>query len=183
MSVRQVSVAVSVVFSRLSPLVVDDVIDGSERTLVRARTSDVPAACPGPWGEVRTCARVAPAAGDGSAIDGRPVTVWVRVRRLVCPTLNCHTTFREQVPGVLERYQRRTTHPTVQERSVVRELAGQAGARVLSALSIQLSRHSALVCLLRTPAPPAVGSVPTVLSVDDFALRRRHRPPQRGTTC
>ncbi|GAA3476057.1 hypothetical protein GCM10018966_005840 [Streptomyces yanii] len=41
-------------------------------------------------------------------VDGRQVVVRVRVRRLVCPTLGCCHTFREQVSGVLERYQRRT---------------------------------------------------------------------------
>lgn len=41
-------------------------------------------------------------------IDARRVVVRVRVRRLLCPTPGCHQTFREQLPGVLERYQRRT---------------------------------------------------------------------------
>jgi hypothetical protein len=42
----------------------------------------------------------------------------VRVRRVRCPALGCPVqTFREQVPGVLDRCQRRTVR-----------LAGQAGA-------------------------------------------------------
>ena len=77
--------------------------------MVRARTAGGPAACPrcgGLTGQVhgyyvRTLADV-PA-------DGRPAVVRVRVRRLRCPVLGCPVqTFREQVPGVLERYQRRT---------------------------------------------------------------------------
>lgn len=39
-------------------------------------------------------------------VDGRRVLVSVRVRRLVCPMLSCpQQTFREQVPGLVERYQ------------------------------------------------------------------------------
>lgn len=106
-------------------------------------------------------------------IDGRRVLMMVRIRRLVCPTHGCRQTFREQVPGVLERYQRRTSRLGAQIGAVVRELAGRAGTRVLAALPVRLSRHTALRLLLRLPLPPM--RVPRVLGVDDFALRRRHR--------
>jgi len=49
-------------------------------------------------------------------------------------------------------------------------LAGRAGAGLLAALGVPLSRHTALRLLLRL-APPEV-AVPRVLGVDDFALRR-----------
>ena len=46
-------------------------------------------------------------------VDGRRVLVKVKVRRMRCPVPDCKVqTFREQVPGVLERYQRRTTRLT-----------------------------------------------------------------------
>jgi transposase len=106
-------------------------------------------------------------------VDARRVLVVVRIRRLVCPTRGCRQTFREQLPGVLERYQRRTSRLTRQIGAVVRELAGRAGMRALSALAVHLSRHTALRILLRTPLPPP--RVPRVVGVDDFALRRRHR--------
>ena len=99
--------------------------------------------------------------------------VRVRVRRLVCPTLGCCHTFRERVPGVLERYQRRTERLTRQVKAVVKELAGRAGARLLAILAAGLSRQTALRTLLRIPLP--TGRVPRVIGVDDFALRRRHR--------
>ena len=103
--------------------------------------------------------------------DGRPVVVRVQVRRLRCPVLGCPVqTFREQVPGVLERHQRRTTRLAGQAREVARRLAGRAGAGLLAALGIPLSRHTALRLLLRLPLPEV--SVPRVLGVDDFALRR-----------
>ena len=82
-------------------------------------------------------------------------------------------TFREQVPGVLERYQRRTARLTGQVKAVVKELAGRAGSRLLAILAVGLSRHTALRALLRIPLP--TGRTPRVIGVDDFALRRRHR--------
>ncbi|MDX2650573.1 ISL3 family transposase, partial [Streptomyces sp. PA03-1a] len=106
-------------------------------------------------------------------VDGRRVVVRVRVRRLVCPTRGCRHTFREQVPGVLERYQRRTARLTRQVKAVVKELAGRAGSRLLAILAVGLSRHTALRTLLRIPLP--TGRTPRVIGVDDFALRRRHR--------
>ncbi len=105
--------------------------------------------------------------------DGRVVIVRVRVRRLVCPTPQCCRTFREQVPGLLERYQRRTTRLTGQVRAIVKELAGRAAVRVLAALPVRLSRHTAVRVLLAIPLPHR--PVPRVVSVDDFALRRRNR--------
>lgn len=164
---------VKVAFSGLAPLLIEDVVDEGELVRLRARTPDGPVACPGcgaaasrvhGYGQ-RTLADV--------AVDGRRVLVIVRVRRLVCPTGGCQQTFREQLPGVLERYQRRTPRLTAQIGAVVRELAGRASVRVLSALAIPLSRHSALRCLLRLPPPPL--AVPRVLGVDDFALRRGRR--------
>jgi transposase len=159
------------VFSGLSSLVIEDVADRDGVITVSARTAGGPAACPRCGGltsqvhgyYVRTLADV-PA-------DGRPVVVRVQVRRLRCPVLDCPVqTFREQVPGVLERYQRRTARLAGQASEVARRLAGRAGAGLLAALGIPLSRHTALRLLLRLPLPEV--SVPRVLGVDDFALRR-----------
>jgi hypothetical protein len=98
-------------------------------------------------------------------VDGRRVVVGVRVRRLVRPTCGCRQTFREQLPGVLERYQRRTARLTRQVKAVVKELAGRAGARLSAGLAVGLSRHTALRTLLHIPLPtgrkPRVIGVPT----------------------
>lgn len=56
---------------------------------------------------------------------------------------------------------------------MVRQLAGRAGARMLSALAVVGSPHTALRALLRLPLPERLA--PRVLGVDDFALRRRQR--------
>jgi len=107
-------------------------------------------------------------------VDGRRVVASVRVRRLVCPLLGCpRQTFREQVPGVVERYQRRTNRLVDQLGQVVKELAGRAGARLSRALACAISRSTALRMLIRRALPPL--RVPRVLGVDDFALKRRHR--------
>jgi hypothetical protein len=78
--------------------------------------------------------------------------------------------FRDQVPGVLERCQRRATRLAGQVSAVARELAGRAGARLLPALGIVVSRHTALRALPRIPLPAL--AVPRVLGIDDFAPRR-----------
>jgi transposase len=159
------------VFSGLSSLVIEDVADQDEVIVVRARTPGGPVPCPGCDGLTghvhgyyeRTVADV-PA-------DGRPVVLHVRVRRMRCPALDCPVqTFREQVPGVLDRYQRRTTRLAIQVGDVARQLAGRAGAALLAVLGVPLSRQTSLRALLRIPLPEV--AVPRVLGVDDFALRR-----------
>ncbi|SCF24116.1 zinc-finger of transposase IS204/IS1001/IS1096/IS1165 [Micromonospora echinospora] len=120
---EDVNKLVQVVFSGLFPLVVEDVIDEGGGIVVRARTPQDTAVCPmcgASSGRVhgyhwRAVADV--------PVDGRRVVVRVRVRRLVCPTRGCRHTFREQVPGVLERYQRRTARLSRQVKAVVKELA------------------------------------------------------------
>lgn len=161
---------VSVVFSGLSPLVIEDVVEEGGRVVVLARTPFGRVACPDCGvGSARVHGYHLRAVAD-VPVDARRVVV--RVRRLVCPRLGCRQRFREQLPGVLERYQRRTTRLGAQVGAVVRELAGRAGARVLAALAVIVSRHTALRVLARLPLPAR--PVPRVLGVDDFTLRRRH---------
>jgi hypothetical protein len=139
--------------SGLFPLVIKDVADEDERIVVRARTPQGTAVCPvceASSGQVhgfhlRTVADV--------PVDGRRAAVGVRVRRLVCPTRGCRQSFREQMPGVLERYQRRTARLTRQVKAMVAELAGRAGSRLLAILTAGVSRHTALRALLRIPLP------------------------------
>ncbi|MFF3062885.1 ISL3 family transposase, partial [Streptomyces sp. NPDC057909] len=96
------------------------------------------------------------------------------VRRLACPVLGCRRqTFREQIPGLLERHQRRTTRLTRQVSAIVKELCGRATARLAPSLAVLVSYATALRLLRRIPTPAV--PVPRVIGVDDFALRRRHR--------
>jgi hypothetical protein len=154
-----------VVFSGLPGLVIRDVTGRDGVIVVRAQTAGWPVPCPqcgGLTGQVHGyCERTV---ADVPA-DGRPVVVRVRVRRLRCPVLDCPVqTFREQVQGVLDRYQRRTVRLTGQAGQVARRLAGRAGAGLLAALGAPLSRDTALRVLLRLPLPQV--SVPRVLGVD-----------------
>jgi predicted transposase YbfD/YdcC len=154
-----------------SSLVIEDVTDQSGVIMVRARTPGGPVACPACGaraGQVHGyCRRTA---ADVPA-DGRPVIV----RRMWCPATGCPVqTFREQVAGLLDRYQRRTTWLTSQAGAVAHQLAGRAGAGLMASLGVPLSRDTALRVLLRLPLPDL--RVPRVLGVDDFALRRGQVP-------
>jgi transposase len=159
------------VFSGLSDLVIEDVVDAGEVIAVQARTRDGAVACPGCGTQTARVHGYHERSAADVPAGGRRVLVRVRVRRMRCPVPDCKVqTFREQVPGVLERYQRRTARLAGQVAAAARELAGRAGARLLPALGILVSRHTALRALLRIPLPALV--VPRVLGIDDFALRR-----------
>lgn len=137
------------------------------RLVVRARTPGGVAECPGCGAGSDRVHGVHVRRLADLPVDGRSVVVRVRVRRLYCPTRGCQRTFREQVPGVLERYQRRTTRLTGHMRAAVRELAGRASVRMLGRWSVRLSRQTAVRVLLGIPAQTQ--EAPRVLSVDDFA--------------
>ncbi|WP_435851990.1 ISL3 family transposase [Streptomyces microflavus] len=165
---------VGTVFSGLSALVVEDVADGGDAIVVTARTRDVAVPCPvcgSPTAKAhgyhrRTVADV--------PVDGRQVVVHLRVRRLACPILGCRRqTFREQIPRLLERHQRRTVRLAGQISQVARELCGRAATRLAGLLAMPVSRSTALRHLQRLPLPRR--EVPRVIGVDDFALKRRHR--------
>ncbi|HCT79613.1 MAG TPA: ISL3 family transposase [Micromonosporaceae bacterium] len=158
-------------FSGLRPLEIEEIRSEGEVIRVAARTPCGPLPCPG----CRTLTARVHSYHERTVSDlpvgARQVVLRVRVRRLVCA--GCRRTFREQPPGVLVRYQRRTPRLDAWVGAVVRELAGRASTRVLAVLAIQLSRHSALRALLRLPLPQR--RIPRVLGVDDFALRKRRR--------
>jgi transposase len=160
-----------IVFSGLSALVIEDVADAGDEIAVRARTRAGAVACPGCGAETARVHGYHERTAAGVPVDGRRVVVRVRVRRMRCLALDCKVqTFREQVPGVLERYQRRISRLTAQLSAVARELAGRASARLLPAPGIGTTRYTALRVLMRIPLPEA--AVPRVLGIDDFALRR-----------
>ena len=153
------------VFSGLSALAIEDIEDAGQVIVVRARTRGGPAACPGCGAETVRVHGYRERTAAGVPVDGRRVVVKVRVRRMRCPAPDGKVqTFREQVPGVLERYQRRTSRLTAQVSAVARELAGRASARPVPALGITVSRHTALRVLLKIPLPDA--AVPRVLGID-----------------
>lgn len=135
---KDVNELVQTVFSGLFALVIEDVVDEGERIAVRARTPQDTGVCPVCVASSRRVHGYHWRTLADAPLDGRRVVLCVRVRRLVCPTRGCRHTFREQIPGVLERYQRRTARLTRQVKADVAELAGRAGARLLEILAVGL---------------------------------------------
>jgi transposase len=155
----------------VSALVIEDVEDAGEVIVVRAETRGGAVACPGCGTQTSRVHGYHERTAADVPVDGRHIVVKLRARRMRCPALDCRVqTFREQVSGVLERYQRRISRLTAQLSAVARELAGRASARLLPALGVTASRHTALRVLLKIPLPAL--AVPRVLGIDDFALRR-----------
>lgn len=162
---------VGTVFSGLSALVIEDMAEGGGMVAVTARTRDVAVPCPvcGTATATATVHGYHQRTVKDVPVDGRQVVVLLRVRRLVCPTLGClRRTFREQIPGLLERHQRRTVR-LVRQISHVARVMCRAAARLAGPLAVPLSRSTALRRLRRLPLPRL--TIPRVIGVDDFALR------------
>ncbi|MGW4825125.1 transposase family protein [Streptomyces sp. NPDC004227] len=86
-------------FFGLSALVVEDVV------VVTARTREDAVPCPVRGTPAAKVHRYHGRTVTDVPVDGRQVVVRLRIRRLVCPV----QTFRDQIPGLLERHQRRRT--------------------------------------------------------------------------
>jgi transposase len=165
---------VGTVFSGLSALVVQDVMESGGMVVVTARTREAAVPCPVCGTATAKVHGYHHRTVKDVPVDGRQVVVHLRVRRLVCPIGSCRRqTFREQVPGLLERHQHRTVRLVRQISQVAQELCGRAPARLAGLLAVPVSRSTALRRLRRLPLPEL--TVPRVIGVDDFALRRRHR--------
>jgi transposase len=107
-------------------------------------------------------------------VGGRALLIELSVRRLYCANPDCgKATFVEQVPGLTERYQRRTPGLRAVVEAVGVALAGRAGSRLLLALGVMVSWMTVLNIVMRIPLPQVVA--PRALAVDDFALRRGRR--------
>ncbi|KLL10599.1 ISL3 family transposase [Frankia coriariae] len=162
------------VFPQLAAVLVQRVVDEGQRVRVVARTRADPVACP------RCGTLTARVHGyhrrwlADLPVGGRPVVIELTLRRLVCPSPDCsQQTFREQVPGLAERYARRTPHLGALISAVGVVLAGRAGARLLSVFAVAVSCSTVLRLVMALPL--RMSAVPRVLSVDDVALRRHRR--------
>jgi transposase len=140
--------------------VIEKVEDAGDRIVVRASTPLRAVACPDCGVSTARVHRLHERTVGDVPVDARRVQVVVQVRRLVCTTFGCRRTFREQVPGVLQRYQRRTERLQALVGAVAQELAGRGAARLLSTLAMPLSRHSTIRAVLRIPlAAPMIPQV------------------------
>jgi transposase len=101
------------------------------------------------------------------------VMLRLRVRRLFCDNARCERRiFTERLPGIAAPWSRRTARLATRLTSVGLALGGAAGARLSHELGLPTTRNTLLRLIRAAPLPPEV--TPSVLGVDDWALRRRH---------
>ncbi|WP_210435149.1 ISL3 family transposase [Saccharopolyspora sp. ASAGF58] len=137
------------------------------------------------WASARASSAACPACGNCSArvhsrydrtvadvaVAGRPVVLWLRVRRFFCTHQDCSVrTFAEQVEGLTMRHARRSLPLRGMLESIGLALAGRAGARLANRLGLRAGRDTLLRLVRAVPDPPV--EAVTVLGVDDFAIRR-----------
>ncbi len=104
-------------------------------------------------------------------VAGQQVLIRLRVRRFICQTVSCaRRIFAEQLAGLTVRHGRRSLQLLGLLAAIAFALAGRAGARLARRAAITVSRSTLLRLVRATPEPQ--GATPTVLGVDDFALRR-----------
>lgn len=142
------------------------------RVVARSRGEPVPCpACTTPTGKVHGYYRRRLA---DSPAGGVPVVLELTLRRLVCTNLDCvRQTFHEQVPGLAERYARRTPPLATLVTAAAIALAGRAGSALLATAGVLLSRTTMLNTLMALPEPTP--NTPEAIGVDDFALKRGQR--------
>ncbi len=100
------------------------------------------------------------------------ITIKLGVRRMFCDNDLCkRRVFTERLPGVAAPWARRTTRLADRLRAVGLALGGSAGVRLARKFELSASRNTLLNLIRQAPMPPIV--TPTVLGVDDWALRKR----------
>jgi transposase len=103
---------------------------------------------------------------------GRRVELRLIVRRFRCDRPGCPArTFAEQVGGLTTPYARFTVQAREALTRVGLALAGRAGARLTAALGLPAARMT-LLRLIRAIPETVREAAPTVLGVDEFALRK-----------
>src|SRR6266571_6943657 len=155
-------------------LVVEQVQLRDEIVHLTVRREEAGAICPlcGAWSEAFHSSYARGLAD--LPIAGRQAVIDLRVRRFRCYQSDCpRKTFVEQAPVLAERY----AHRTLRLRSLLEEiglaLGGRPGSRHCKRLAMPTSRSTLLRMVRALPERPVV--TPTVLGVDEFALRRGRR--------
>jgi transposase len=100
------------------------------------------------------------------------VSLQLRVRKWFCRNRACRRRiFTERLPTVAAPWARRTLRLAQRLIALGVALGGKAGVRLGHAWDLVVSRNTVLRLLRQQPAPSF--PTPTVLGVDDFALRKR----------
>lgn len=161
-------------FPHLSGVRVDRVQLKGRVVSVQAHTSAVTVQCPGCGEDSRRVhSRYLRRLSDWS-ISGRETVVEVRVRRFFCGNGGCvRKIFAEPLPDLAARYGRHTLQAGRLLATVGLALGGRAGARLTYGLAVPVNRMTLIRTVRRIPDP--VVDTPSVLGVDDFAIRRGHR--------
>jgi transposase len=95
------------------------------------------------------------------------------VRKWFCRNRACRRRiFTERLPTLVAPWARRTLRLAQRLADLGVALGGKAGVRLGQHWSLAVSRQTLLRLLRRLPIPSS--ATPTVLGVDDFALRKRH---------
>ncbi len=101
------------------------------------------------------------------------VRLQVRVRKWFCRNRHCRRRiFTERLPTVAAPWARRTQRLAQRFVALGVALGGQAGVRLSHDWDLAVSRNTLLRVLRRLPVPDH--PTPTVLGVDDWALRKRY---------
>ena len=100
------------------------------------------------------------------------VVLQLSVRKFFCANGRCtRRIFTERLPGVVAPWARRTERLLHWLAHIAVALGGAAGVQLSRGLGVAVSRRTLLRVLRRLPLPSF--ATPTVLGVDDFAMRKR----------
>ena len=107
--------------------------------------------------------------------EGIPVQISLRARKFFCVDKLCtRRIFTEPLPGMAQRYARRSCRASVALSWVTLALGGRAGARLARKLGLLASRTTLLHELRRRLSSSAPAS-PRVLGIDEWAWKKGHR--------